>query len=86
MGFLRQVAFYLGLALGLITITVAGTVALTYLFTGRLPSVEMAEGKAEVALLTPDEVVALVREQVEKAKAAEAAGQTGSPVGGENDG
>ena len=39
MGFLRQLAFYLGLALGLITVTVAGTVALTYLFTGRFPSV-----------------------------------------------
>ena len=74
MGFLRQMAFYLGLALGLVTVTVAGTVALTYLFTGRFPSVEMAEGKAEVTLLTPDEVVALVREQVEKAKAAEAEG------------
>ena len=84
MGFLRQVAFYLGLALGLITVTVAGTVALTYLFTGRFPAVEMAEGKAEVALLTSDEVVALVREQVEKARAAHAAGQAGSMAGGES--
>jgi hypothetical protein len=74
MGFLRQMAFYLGLALGLITVTVAGTVALTYLFTGRFPSIEMAEGKAEVTLLTPDEVAILVREQVEKAKATQAAG------------
>ncbi|MGD8794066.1 MAG: hypothetical protein PVF47_16055 [Anaerolineae bacterium] len=74
MGFFRQVAFYLGLALGFVTVTVAGTVALTYLFTGKFPSVEMAEGKAEVTLMTPDEVVVLVREQVEKAKAAEAAG------------
>ena len=74
MGFLRQVAFYLGLALGLVTVTVAGTVALTYLFTGRFPSVEMTEGKAEVTLLTPDEVVALVREQVEKTKAAQVEG------------
>ncbi|MEJ2209421.1 MAG: hypothetical protein P8129_10340 [Anaerolineae bacterium] len=74
MRFLRQVAFYLGLALGLVTVTVAGTVALTYLFTGRFPSVEMAEGKAEVTLLTPDEVVSLVREQVDKVKAAQAEG------------
>jgi hypothetical protein len=79
MGFLRQLSFYLGLALGLITVTVAGTVALTYLFTGRLPSVEMQEGKAEVTLLTPDEVASLVREQVEKAKA-------GSMAGGESHG
>jgi len=77
--FLRQIAFYLGLALGLVTVTVAGTVALTYLFTGRFPSVEMAEGKAEVTLLTPDEVVTLVREQVDKAKAAQT-------EGGEHDG
>ena len=79
MRFLRQIAFYLGLALGLVTVTVAGTVALTYLFTGRFPSVEMAEGKAEVTLLTPDEVVTLVREQVDKAKAAQT-------EGGEHDG
>lgn len=79
MRFLRQIAFYLGLALGLVTVTVAGTVALTYLFTGRFPSVEMAEGKAEVTLLTPDEVVTLVREQVDKAKTAQA-------EGGEHDG
>jgi hypothetical protein len=77
MGFFRQVAFYLGLALGLVTVTIAGSVALTYLFTGRFPSVEMAEGKAEVTLLTTDEVVTLVREQVEKARAAEAAGGEG---------
>lgn len=74
MGFLRQLAFYLGLALGLISVTVAGTVALTYLFTGRFPSIEMAEGKADVTLLTPDEVVTLVREQVEKSRAAKMAG------------
>ena len=48
MGFFRQVAFYLGLALGFVTVTVAGTVALTYLFTGKFPSVEMTEGKAEL--------------------------------------
>lgn len=77
MGFLRQLAFYLGLALGLVTVTVAGTVALTYLFTGRFPTVGMTEGKAEVTLLTSDEVVALVREQVEKSKATQAVGAAG---------
>jgi hypothetical protein len=86
MGFLRQVAFYLGLALGLVTVTVAGTVALTYLFTGRFPTVEMAEGKAEVTLLTSDEVVALVREQVEKSRAAHSAGGASSTAGGESHG
>jgi hypothetical protein len=86
MGFLRQLAFYLGLALGLVTVTVAGTVALTYLFTGRFPTVEMAEGKAEVTLLTPDEVVTLVREQVEKSRATQATVQAGSTAGGEGNG
>jgi hypothetical protein len=56
--------------LGLVTIAAAGTVALTYLFTGKLVSVEAAEGKPEVTLMTPDEVAVLIREQVQKAKAA----------------
>jgi hypothetical protein len=73
MRFLRQVVFYFGLAMGLVTVAVAGTVALTYLFTGKFPTVKTAEGKAEVTLLTSDEVIGLVREQVEKAKAAQGA-------------
>lgn len=73
MKFLRQVVFYFGLAMGLVTVAVAGTVALTYLFTGKFPAVKMAEGKTEVTLLTSDEVIALVREQVEKARAAQGA-------------
>lgn len=71
MGFLRSVAFYLGLTVGLLSVAAAGTVALTYLFTGKFPSVEMAEGKAEVTLMTPDQVVALVRHQVEQARASQ---------------
>lgn len=71
MGFLKGLAFYLGLTIGLFSIAVAGTIALTYLFTGKFPSVEMAEGKANVTLLTADEVVTLVREQVDKARAAQ---------------
>ena len=69
MGILRSLAFYLGLTVGLLSVAIAGTVALTYLFTGKFPSVEMAEGKAEVTLMTPDQVVALVRQQVAQAKA-----------------
>jgi hypothetical protein len=82
MRFLRQVAFYFGLAMGLVTVAAAGTVVLTYLFTGKFPAVEMAEGKTEVTLLTSDEVVALVREQVEKAKLA----QQAEAAGGEDHG
>ncbi|MGD2041955.1 MAG: hypothetical protein PVH11_14095 [Anaerolineae bacterium] len=69
MGFLKRLAFYMGLMLGLLTIAAAGTVAFTYLFTGKFASIEMAEGKPEVTLMTPDEVVTMVREQVDKAKA-----------------
>ena len=69
MGFLKRLAFYLGLMLGLLTIAAAGTVAFTYLFTGKFASIEMAEGKPEMTLMTPDEVVTMVREQVDKAKA-----------------
>lgn len=73
MGVLRRLAFFLGFILGLATIAVAGIVALTYLFTGKFPSVEMSTGKPAVQLMTPDQVVDLVREQVDKAKAARAA-------------
>jgi len=77
MGILKRAAFYLGLVLGLATVAAAGTVLLTYLFTGKFASIEMAEGKPEVTLMTPDEVVTLIREQVDKAKAAQAAEATG---------
>ena len=43
---------------------------LTYLFTGKFPSLELSGEKPEVTLMTADEVVVLVREQVDKAKAA----------------
>jgi hypothetical protein len=79
MGFLRSIAFYLGFTLGLLSAALAGTVALTYLFTGKFPSVEIAEGKPELTLMTPDQVVAMVRQQVEQAKASQA-----PAVGGES--
>lgn len=68
MGILRRLAFYLGLVLGLTTIAAAGTVALTYLLTGKFVSVEMAGEKPEVALMTPDEVAVLIREKAGKAE------------------
>jgi hypothetical protein len=69
MGFLKRLAFYVGLLLGLATIAVAGTVALTYLLTGRLASIEMEEKKPVVTLMTPDEVVTMIRERTGKAEA-----------------
>jgi hypothetical protein len=64
MGLLKRLAFYLGLVLGVATMAAAGAVALTYLFTGKLFSVEVTEGKPEVTLMTPDQVVIMIREQV----------------------
>jgi hypothetical protein len=63
MAFLRRLAFVLGLLLGLATVAAAGAVALTYLFTGKLVSMEMSEDKPQVTLMTPDEVAALIRDQ-----------------------
>jgi hypothetical protein len=80
MRFLKQLAFYLGMILGLATVATVGTMALTYLFTGKFASVEMEEGKPKVTLMTADQVVAMVREQVNKAQAAQQAG------GGDDDG
>jgi hypothetical protein len=81
MGFFKRLAFYWGFVLGLATLAMVGIVALTYLFTGKFPSPNVVEGKTEVQLLTPEEVIALVREQVEKAQAA----QEGSVEGGAYD-
>jgi hypothetical protein len=67
MGFLRKLAFYMGLLLGLTTIAAVGTVALTYLLTGKFVSFEMGGEKPEVTLMTPDEVAALIRERAHKA-------------------
>ena len=86
MGLLKRLAFYLGLVLGVATMAAAGAVALTYLFTGKLFSVEMAEGKPEVTLMTPDQVVTMIREQVAAAKASDEPAAETEAAGGENDG
>ena len=83
MGILKRLAYYLGLLLGLATIAAAGTVALTYLLTGKFISVEMGEEKPEVILMTPDEVAALIRER--RHKVAEQSIEI-EIVGGESDG
>ncbi len=73
MKFLRRVIFYLGLGTGLAAIAAAGAVALTYLFTGKLPIIEVDSEKREVRLVTPDQVATLIRRQVEQAQAAHSA-------------
>jgi hypothetical protein len=71
MGLLKRVAFYLGLIAGLVTIGGVGAVLLTYLFTGKLPVVKMAdEEKPKLELVTPDELTALMRQQVRHAETA----------------
>jgi len=71
MGFFKKIAFYLGMVAGAATFAAAAGVLLTYLFTGKLPVVQMSEGeKAKMQLLTPDELVTLFREQAHKAEAA----------------
>ena len=83
MDFLRRMAFLLGLVLGLVTLVVVGTEFLTYLFTGKFPSVKkVGEGRPELVLMTPDEVVAFVREQALKENAAV---EVSEVAGGEND-
>lgn len=80
MSFLKQLAYYLGLIAGLATVGVAGAVVLTYLFTGRLPAIKMADGeKSKMQLFTPDEIVVLIRKQVSDA---EAAAQPSVDIGG----
>jgi len=70
-GFLKQLAYYLGLIAGLATIGAAGTVLVTYLFTGRLPAINMAGSeRLKMQLFTPDEIVALIRKQAGNAEAA----------------
>ncbi len=64
MGFLKRLAFYAGLILGLAVIAAAGATALTYLLTGKLVSLDLAQGKPTVTLITPDEIVALFRSQL----------------------
>ena len=83
MGILSRLAYLLGLVLGLVTLVVVATEFLTYLFTGKFPSVKkVGEGRPELVLMTPDEVVAFVREQALKGNAA---GEVTEVAGGEND-
>jgi hypothetical protein len=80
---LKRIAFLFGFVLGLISLVVVGTEFITYLFTGKFPMVKKVdEGKAELVLMTPDEVVAIVREQALKDNAEV---EITEVAGGEND-
>lgn len=82
MAVLKRLVFYWGVLLGLFLVAAAGAVALTYLFTGKFPSVNLEGEQPEVTLMTSDEVVALVQEQVDKAKTST---QQAKSEGGEAD-
>lgn len=83
MDILKRMAFLFGFILGLVTLVVVGTEFLTYLFTGKFPMVKnLDEGNPEVTLMTPDEVVAIVREQALKDKEGE---DNSEVAGGESD-
>jgi hypothetical protein len=71
MGFLKKLMFYAGLLLGMASAAAVGAAALTYLFTGKIPTVKMeGDGKGALTLMTPDEVAEFVRQKVEEARAA----------------
>jgi hypothetical protein len=64
---MRGFAFLAGFALGLVGVVLVAGNVLLYLLTGRLPSVEMGEeGRPIFGLITPQEVVAIVKDQIEK--------------------
>ena len=80
---LKRIAFLFGFVLGLVSLVVVGTGFITYLFTGKFPMVKKVdEGKAELVLMTPDEVVTIVREQALKDNAEV---EITEVAGGEND-
>jgi hypothetical protein len=63
----KRLAFAMGFVLGLAGFVVVAGNVLLYLLTGKLPSVEVGEdGKPALSLVTPQEIVTLVREQVER--------------------
>jgi hypothetical protein len=67
MAALKRLAFGVGFLLGLFTFVLVVGNVLLYLLTGRLPSVEITEdGTPVFGLVSPQEVVNMVKEQVEK--------------------
>ena len=83
MGLMRRFAFYLGLVLGVFAVAAAGSVALTYLLTGKLPMVGLGSDNTEVTLLTPDEVASMIRDKAGKAPGAQVIEITGGGEDGE---
>jgi hypothetical protein len=71
MDFVKKLMFYAGLLLGMASAAAVGAAALTYLFTGKIPTVQMEGGSpSSLTLMTPDELAEFVRQKVEEARAA----------------
>ncbi|TKJ28734.1 MAG: hypothetical protein CEE40_10770 [Chloroflexi bacterium B3_Chlor] len=70
MSAIKRLAFVTGLILGLAGfVLIAGNILL-YLLTGKLPSVEVRDdGRPVVGLVSPQEVVTIIKEQVDKERA-----------------
>jgi hypothetical protein len=67
MSVFKSLAFAVGFILGIAGFVVAAGSLLLYLLTGKLPSAEVREdGKPALRLVTPQEIVTLVKDQVEK--------------------
>jgi hypothetical protein len=67
MSAIRRFAFITGFILGMAGFVVVAGSVLLYLFTGKLPSMEIKEGgRPSFGLITPQDVVSIVKEQVEK--------------------
>ena len=70
MSAIKRLAFVTGFILGLAGfVLIAGNIVL-YLLTGKLPSVEVKDdGRPVVGLVSPQELVTIIKEQVEKERA-----------------
>jgi hypothetical protein len=81
MSAIKRLAFVLGGILGLSGFVLVMGNVLLYLLTGKLPSVEAGEGGQPVfGLVAPQDVVTMIREQMEKERAKRLSAQ---PEGGE---
>jgi hypothetical protein len=78
MSALKKMAFAAGFVIGLAGFVLVASNVLLYLLTGKLLSVEVkADGRPVATLMSPEQVVDVIREQVEKGKAQASAGQPG---------
>ena len=70
MSALKKIAFAAGFVIGLAAFVLIASNVLLYLLTGKLLSVEVkADGRPVATLMSPEQVVDIIREQVEKGKA-----------------